>query len=142
MARRRAIKVGKGRSEITITGDLAGQLEDKLREALGPVADHIEYKADSILARDILPNWPVKSGKSRAAWDVALRVIPGRLSFEAILTNKYRYVRFIRSDKRGKSGGNRLIHPMTVLVRKPANEARKQLKKELPALIGSMLDKR
>ena len=137
-----AIKVGKGRSEVTITGPLADGLEREIRSLLGPLADRMDAEASRILNQEIRPNWPVKSGDSLRAWKQTLRVHPGTFVVEAVLHNPLRRTRHIKSKKIGKSGiyaGGRYRSPLQVHAREPVKAARKLLKKELPTLLTKHL---
>jgi len=136
-----AIKVGKGRSEVTIDGALGEDLEAELRGILGPVVDEMEAEANRILQEEIGPKWPVKSGKSRDAWTTSLRVQPGELSVEVVLSNPYNYTRYIKSTKVGeKEDATRIRSPLSVHVRKPAKAAVKELAQRLPDVIARALE--
>ena len=136
-----AIKVGKGRSEVTIDGALGEELEAELRSLLGPVVDEMEEEANRILRDEIAPNWPVKSGKSRDAWTSTLRVQPGELSVEVVLSNPYNYTRYIKSTKLGeKEDATRIRSPLSVHVRKPARKAARDLADRLPDVIARALE--
>lgn len=134
-----AIKVGKGRAEVTIEGSIADNLEREIRGLLGPVVDAMDAEADKILA-NIQKEWPVKTGKSRDAWAKFLRVQPSTFIVEVVLSNPYDYVRYVKSTKVGSDdNATRLRSPLQTLVRKPAREAEKALKTELPAILAKRL---
>ena len=135
------IKVGKGRSEVTISGSLGDDLEEELRSILGPVADEMQREADRILEEEIGRKWPVKSGKTRDAWETALRVQPGELVVEIVLSNPIKYTRYINSTRLAKTkDAVRPRSPLVVHVRKPARIAAKQLRQSLPLIIAQALE--
>ena len=139
-----AIKVGRGRAEVTITGALAADLERDFRRLLGPVADAMQAEADAIIKNEIKPSWPIKSGKSRAGWATLLRVDPSSSIVEIVLSNPERYVRYISSTKVGKKADStRVRSPLVAHVRKPAAKARRVLaKRTLPALLAAGIQSR
>lgn len=135
----RVIKVGRGRSEVTITGSLAEGIEADLRKALGPVADELDRVTDGIMAR-VHAEWPVKSSESRDAWRSALRVQPQSWFVESVLYNPLTKVRYILSTKVGRQrNATRLRSPLVALVRTPVREAKRELKQTLPPIIGRVL---
>lgn len=134
-----AIKVGRGRTEVTITGALADGLEAELREALGPVGTTMQEEADAIL-KAAKAAWPVKSGESRDSLKTALRVHPGEFKVEVQLYSPLAYVRYVKSTKVGdKEDAVRNRSPFQDLLRKPAREAEKKLATVLPGVIGRAL---
>ena len=134
-----AIKVGKGRSEVTITGALADGIERELRGILGPVADELDREADAILDR-LEDEWPVKTGRSAEAWTKTLRVQPGSFEVDVAIANPFRYVRYIKSSKVGaKDDATRVRSPLTTLVRRPARAATKRLRDTLPPILAKHL---
>lgn len=136
-----SIKVGKGRSEVTISGALGDEIEAELRSILGPVADEMQAQADRIIEEEINPNWPVKSGKTRDAWATSLRVQPGEFTVEVVLRNPHTYTRYIKSTKVGRSeDATRIRSPLQVHVRKPARAAVKELARSLPDVIARAID--
>jgi len=136
-----SIKVGKGRSEVTITGPLADDLEAEIRALLGPVADEMQAEADAILQDEIDVNWPVKSGKSRDAWTTTLRVHPDSMLVEIVLSNPYPYTRYIRSTRVGSmEDATRPRSPLTAHVRKPSSAATRKLKKTLPGVLARAIE--
>lgn len=135
-----AIKVGKGRSEVTITGALADDLERELRQLLGPVADELQREADRILQEEILPNWPVKTGQSRDGWKTSLRVHPDSFEVEVVIFNDLDYTRYVKSTRVGaKKDATRLRSPFQEHVRKPVLAAEKQLATRLAEVLASHL---
>ena len=159
----KAIKVGRGRAEVTITGALAAQLDRDFRRLLGPVADAMQAEADKIMDTEIKWKWPVKSGKSRESmeteirwkWPVksgksresmetVLRVDPGSSVVEVVFRNDQPYIRFIRSTKVGKrEDKTRIRSPLVTHIRKPARAARRVLaKRTLPPLLAGAIQKR
>lgn len=135
------LKVGRGRSEITITGTIAADLTRQIRDTLGPVGALLEREAARILRDEIRPNWPVKTGDSLDGWSTALRVQPGTFIAEAVLFNPHVYVRYIKSGKRGEKRGFRIRSPLIEHVRRPVRRAAKRVKREIPILLGSELQK-
>lgn len=137
-----AIKVGKGKAEVTITGVLADGLEAQLREALGPVGDTIDGVAGRIQAT-AKADWPVKSGRSRDAITRSLRVHPDAFLVESVIYSDVPYAYYIISTKIGtKNDSLRPRSPFQELLRKPAKAATSELKTTLPEVIGrALLDK-
>ena len=140
----KAIKVGRGRAEVTITGALAAQLDRDFRRLLGPVADAMQAEADKIMDTEIKWKWPVKSGKSRESMETVLRVDPGSSVVEVVFRNDQPYIRFIRSTKVGKrEDKTRIRSPLVTHIRKPARAARRVLaKRTLPPLLAGAIQKR
>jgi len=135
------VKVGKGRSEVTISGALGDDLEAEIRAILGPVADAMQAEADAILKEEVGEKWPVKSGKSRGAWVTTLRVQPDSMLVEIVLSNPFAYTRYIRSTRVGRNNdATRRRKPLQVHVRKPSRAAVKSLKKSLPGIIAQALE--
>lgn len=136
-----AIKFGKGRAEVEITGALADGLERELLAALGPVGDELMRTADRILRDEILPNWPVASGKSRDAWRKSLRVQPGEFRVEVVLSNPFEWTRYLKSTKVGeKDNATRLRSPLVKHVREPARASEAALKTAIPEIIARALN--
>lgn len=137
------LKFGKGRSEVTISGALAERLDRELRDVLGPVADELQRHADEIL-RNARAQWPVKSGRSQRSWDTALRIQPGSFEIEVSMFNTAgNYVNLIRSTKIGRQKeATRLRSPTSAHVRKPRTEARRELRKTLPKILGEHLERK
>jgi hypothetical protein len=134
------IRVGRGRSAITIDGPLADGLERELREVLGPVVDRMQAEADRIMS-SAQKEWPVKTGESRAAFDTVLTVNPGSFKVEVSVVNRATYTKYIKSTKQGKRrDATRLRSPLQTLVAKPAREATKMLRKELPGVLAKALN--
>ena len=140
----RAIKVGRGRAEVTITGALAAQLDRDFRRLLGPVGDAMQAEADKIMDTEIKWKWPVKSGKSRESMETVLRVDPGSSVVEVVFRNDQPYIRFIQSTKVGKrEDKTRIRSPLVTHIRKPARAARRVLaKRTLPPLLAGAIQKR
>lgn len=135
-----ALRVGKGKSMVTIEGALADGLEAELRTALGPVGDAMQAEADRIV-REAKADWPVKSGRSRDAWRTDLRIHPGSFEVDVYISNPYSYTRYVKSTKVGKEDdATRLRSPFQTLVRKPARAADKELAKVLPSIIARALE--
>ena len=140
----KAIKVGKGRSQVTVTGALAEDLMRDFRQILAPVNDAMQAEADKIMDTEIKWKWPVKSGKSRESMETVLRVDPGSSVVEVVFRNDQPYIRFIRSTKVGKrEDKTRIRSPLVTHIRKPARAARRVLaKRTLPPLLAGAIQKR
>jgi len=134
------IRVGKGRSAVSIDGPIGDGFEREIRELLGPVLDEIERTADEILATARL-EWPVKSGASRDGWRKVLTIMPGEFTVEVSMLNSEPYVPFIRSTQVGNSeDATRIRSPLQTLIRKPATLAKRELKKSLPKILASAIE--
>ena len=133
----KAIKVGKGRSQVTVTGALAEDLMRDFRQILAPVNDAMQAEADGIMRDEIAKKWPVKSGKSRDGWTTVDRVEPGTSKVEVLLVNPVPYVRFINSAKLGKKADRVRVRSPYRELRKPGSAARRRLKKVLPAILAT-----
>jgi hypothetical protein len=127
-----AIRVGRGRSAVTITGPLADGIERDLRQILGPVTDVMERAAEEVLNDSIRPNWPVKSGDSLKAWDTRLQVEPGQWKVAVELYNPLKYTRYIKSTKRGRRrDAVRVRSPLQKDALRPARAKLKEIKPQL-----------
>ena len=137
-----AIKVGKGRSEVTIDGPIAESIEAELRAVLGDVLFEMEFEADTILFEEIGTKWPVKSGKSKAAWQKSIRLQPDSFMVEVVLFNPLTYTRYITNSTRlGKlRDATRPRVPLSEHVKKPATKARRRLRTTLPILLAQALE--
>lgn len=134
------IRVGKGRSAITIDGPIADGLEQELRAILGPLAVKMDQEAIQIM-EDAQAEWPVESGKSRDAFSTVLTVVPGTFQIEVSILNKAPYTRYIKSTKVGKKeDATRIRSPLQKLVVKPSRAVTKRLKKELPLILAKALN--
>lgn len=133
----KAIKVGRGRAEVTITGALAAQLDRDFRRLLGPVADAMQAEADGIMRDEIAKKWPIKTGKSRDGWTTVDRFEPGTSKVEVLLVNPVPYVRFINSAKLGKKADRVRVRSPYRELRKPVSAARRRLKQVLPAILAT-----
>ena len=133
----KAIKVGKGRSQVTVTGALAEDLMRDFRQILAPVNDAMQAEADGIMRDEIAKKWPIKSGKSRDGWTTVDRVEPGTSKVEVLLVNPVPYVRFINSAKLGKKADRVRVRSPYRELRKPVSAARRRLKKVLPAILAT-----
>ena len=135
-----AIRVGRGKSAVSIDGPLGESLEAELRHILGPVADHLQATADRVLA-DAQKAWPVRSGQSRDAWTTTLTVVPDSLRVEVSLVNPHTYVRYLKSTRVGRvQDAARLRSPRQALVKGPARRATRDLMADLPAIMGVALE--
>jgi len=131
------IRVGKGKSSVTIEGALAQDLFKELQDNLGPVIDEIQNSADQVL-KEANETWPVKTGRSLAGFFTVPTITD--LEIEISILNEYKYVRYIKSDKLGKKdSGTRNRSPLQTDIRKPARAQRKILKKTLPKILGEAL---
>lgn len=137
----RRIRVGKGRSAVWVTGSIAEDITRDLREAVGPVLDELEAAAEGVLdaARK---KWPVKSGKSRDSFRTVTTISGDGYRVEVTTLNKYRYVRYIKSSKRGKKpDATRYRSPLIELIRKPTSKERRRMKKVLPGILAKHLER-
>jgi hypothetical protein len=126
------VRVGRGRNAVTITGPLADGIEADIRQILGPVADVLERAADEVLRDSIMPNWPVKSGKSLKAWDKRIQIEPDSWNVGVELYNPLTYTRYIKSTKRGRRvDAVRPRSPLQQDARKPAREKLRAVRPEL-----------
>ena len=132
------IRVGSGRSAVTISGPLAEGLERELRAALGPVGDVLVATATEI--RDAAAaEWPVRTGRSRDSLRVDLRVDPSSLVVEATI-GVVDYARYIDSSRVGtERNATRSRKPLDTLIRQPAKEAKAELKRRLPEVLARSL---
>jgi hypothetical protein len=135
------IKFGRGRTEVTIEGPAAAELEAAVRDALGPVSDELDRQAARIHADEIEPNWPVKTGDSLSKWERVLRIQPESFEVEVVFSHPYRWVRYLRSTKVGeRENATRVRSPLSTHVRTPVRAAKRELKKILPGLIARALE--
>lgn len=135
------LRIGRGRNEITLEGPLADGLEREIRDMLGPVLDEMERRANRVLD-EAVASWPRRSGRSAEAWRVELRLQPTDFSVEVVLVNPTGYTRFIKSTRisDGPPDEVRRRSPLVDLVRKPLRAAGKDLERELPDLLASLLE--
>lgn len=134
------IRVGKGRSSVSIDGPLGESLERELRMVLGPVADAMQASADNLLSH-ARSQWPVRSGQSRDAWTTTLTVIPDSLTVEVSMVNPHTYVRYLKSTRVGKTqDATRLRSPLQALVKRPARQATRELMADLPLVLARALN--
>lgn len=135
------IRVGRGRSAVTIDGPLAEGLEREIRDALGPLAGHLQKEADGILAK-AREDWPVRTGKSRDAFKTMLQVEPGTFKVSVHIGNAAPYAKYIKSTKEGrKRDAARLRSPLQALIIKPVRRRRKDRAKELVAILAAGINK-
>jgi len=136
-----AIRVGKGRSAVTISGPLADGIERDVMALLGPVGVALQEEADKILA-DAAKVWPIKSGDSLKAWKTVLTVDPGTWKVEISRLNHVAYTKFIKSTKRREDEDRiRYRSPLVAHIRRPATVARRALKKSLVPLLEEAVAK-
>ena len=145
----RTIQIKEGREVWTLERPEAAKLEKDLIDALGSaVLDAMQAEADQILKNEVMRKWPVKTGKSLKGWDTGLRVDLGRAFVEVVFNNAARtkagrpYVKFIQSSKLGKKvDAIRYRYPLVEHVRKPATAARRRLRKAIPKLLATEIQK-
>lgn len=135
-----AIKFGKGRAEVSITGPTAQDIEAELRDTLGPLLSAIEDKVEPIL-EEAKKNWPVRSGESRDSLGLALQIDPGTFKVNVAITSDVFYTRLIKNSTRvGKAGDKvRPRKPVTTHLRKPTTQANRELKRELVVLLSELI---
>lgn len=137
-----AIKVGKGKAEVTISGPIADGLEAELRALLPDMIEEMEREADQILEVDIGENWPERTGRSLDGWFKSIRIQPDSFIVEVVLDNPWKYVRYIRSTRiLWRANATRIRSPFSEHGRKPATKARRRLKKVLPAMLAAALQR-
>lgn len=97
------VTVGRGSAKVTITGPDARELEDLVRDALGPVGDVLRPPLEA-LAQEVRETWPVAGKKSKGsaqAWDYEINLMPDSWSVSYGLTNPNAWVRAVESAKIG-----------------------------------------
>ena len=135
------LRYGRGRSQVWLDGPLGEKLEDRLREVLGPIVPEMEKAAAQVI-KDAQRNWPIQTGKSRDAFFTALTVEGQFTKVTVTILNRYDYVRYIRSTKRGKKrNAERIRSPARELVIKPSRKAARELKKVLPGLVAEAIER-
>lgn len=125
---------------MTITGPTARELEAAVRRTLGPALTRLEDEVERIRRDDIQARWPVRTGKSRDAWEVVTRIDADRQRVEAALSNPLVFIRYLKSTREGKrSLATRLRSPLTTEVRRPIRAAKRALSGELKVLVSRAL---
>lgn len=137
------VKVRAGRAWATVTGPAAAELEAAVRGALGPAVEVLERAMKTIRDDQIERAWPVKSGQSRDAWHVVVKLDPGRMRADVSLDNPNEYVRYIKSTKVAKrNDAVRVRSPLQELVRRPVNAAKRLLAPELQRALTDYLQQK
>jgi len=134
-----AIRVGKGRASVTITGPIADGLEAQVRDALNGSLGAMEAEADDIIATT-RRTWPIASGTSRDALHREVRVQPGGWAVDVVIAT-VDYAKFITSTKVGtQRDATRIRNPITQLrqeVRDPA--VRQRIADAVTAAMGPQI---
>lgn len=134
------VKVRAGRAWATVTGPASAELEAAVRGALGPAVEVLERNMQAIREDYIDGSWPVKSGQSRDAWHVVVKLDPGRMRADVTLDNPHEYVRYIKSTKvAGRNDAVRVRSPLQDLVRRPVADAKRLLAPELQRALADYL---
>lgn len=97
------VTVGRGASKVVITGPDARELEDLVRDALGPIGDVLRPPLEA-LAQEVRETWPVAGKRSKGsaqAWDYEITLQPDSWSVSYGLTNPNAWVRAVESAKIG-----------------------------------------
>jgi hypothetical protein len=117
------IRIGRGRAMIDMDDTLHAMVERAVRRSNPRLIDRLEGEAAD-LHEDAVADWPVKTGRSRAALDHGLRLpSPDKIeAFVGVDTSKADYVYYIRED--GKSTWHER-------VRKPGRERARKLAEAL-----------
>jgi len=134
------IKFGTGKAQISIEGSLAEDLENELREILGPVVETLEDKVEPILS-DAKEKWPVRSGKSKEGFSINLAVHPDSYKILIDVSNTEFYTKFIKNSTKvgDKKDAIRPRNPAKEHLIKPARKAAKELKAELVTLLAELI---
>lgn len=111
------VVVGKGKARVELTGALAGELEQAIQTALGPLGGHIKERAEKVL-KGALARWPERTGRSKAGLHLVYRIDPSRMKIEAAVDSDTRYARYIRwgSKRYPRRGQGAKGPPGTVVV--------------------------
>lgn len=97
------VTVGRGNSKVTITGPDARELEDLVRDALGPIGDVLKPPLEA-LAKEVRETWPVAGKNSKGSaksWDYEITLLPDTWTVSYGLTNPNAWVRAVESAKIG-----------------------------------------
>lgn len=136
------IRVGRGRSAVWVTGALADDLTDRLRQHIGPLVDRVEDAAAKV-QRQAERTWPQKTGKSRRGFRRVLTISADGMRFEVTILNRERYTKYIRSTKLGtRRDATRLRSPLQAEIIKPSRAETRALRKVLPQMLAELLEKR
>lgn len=125
-----------------VTGALAEDLTERLRQHVGPLIDRVEESAARV-QRDAERVWPEKTGKSRRGFRRVLTISSDGLRFEVTILNREPYVKYIRSTKLGaRRDATRLRSPLQAEVIKPSRKEQRELRKVLPLMLADILDRK
>jgi hypothetical protein len=140
-----AIKVESSRASVSYTGFFAAgsaELQADMRDLLGPIMDELQREADQIRVDEIAAKWPVKSGKSLRGWHTFQEADSDKLAVAVVLDNDFAYARYIKSTKIStRDDATRLRSPMSQHVRKPGTQARRRLRKVLPLMLATLVER-
>ena len=133
------IRVGRGRSAVTIDGPLAADLSQEIDGILGPVMDDLRREAQQILD-DAQKKWPVKTGKSKDSFELVTTVIPGTFEVEVSILSDLKYVRYIKPTKGGKDdNATRIRSPLQAHLLKPARKGKMERIKRLTEVLAAAI---
>lgn len=122
------IRVGKGRSEVTIEGALADGLLAELRDAIGDELYDVMDREGRRLTESARATWPVATGKSRQSLHYDVRIVPGSFTIETVV-GAIDYSRYIITSKVGTEidgtvpGAARTDGPDPIEYRRRANRS-------------------
>ena len=124
---------------MTITGPTAVELEEMVRRVLGPALDVMQSEVEPIRQR-LLEEWPVKTGRSRDAWEMVTQIDPDRMRAGIELHNPLVYVRYIKTTKEGRRRlATRVRSPLQTEVRRPMSVVRRKLRRRFRRLLPVLL---
>ena len=128
----RNIRIGRGSASVTISTDLQGYVDQIIRRTMPEVANRIEEDASN-LRREAQERWPVKSGRSKRAFEDGLRIARtrGEEVLEGFVLNTSNHTYMVKSKQNGLGGK----HAWTALVRKPFRKRAEKLGEELGDVI-------
>jgi len=137
-----AVDLRSQRAYVGFVGSVVDDLRQDMIDLLAPILDELQAEADAIVENEILPNWPVKKGTSRAGWHTEIDQDSEYLTVNVTIRNPVIYARYIKSSKIGRlEDAIRTRHPITMHVRKPATKARRRLKKILPLRLAEIIER-
>lgn len=124
----RRIQIGRGAASIKVDDGLHDAIERAINEGFKATADGLEAEAKHIFDH-AHANWPVKTGRSKKALRYGLQFLPPRTLKSTVYVDPESeaasYVYYIKGLKHGGKS------TWVTLVRKPANDRKKELAKEL-----------
>lgn len=124
---------GKGKARVELDD---GGLFDRWSKSIAPnTRAAMDTEIERILA-DAREAWPVRTGKSKAALESAIRVID-QWQFTATITNDVPYAKLIRSLKIETGTGSAYVE----LLRKPINAAAPAVADALAAEIAQGMNR-